>query len=104
MASLPKHLTATPTLLHADIHLTIDGGDIRDKLPEIFGAMEVACEEMAHRFGLELCIERKFISTDSRRLRRQLRTRGFQVPLEPPRSQDAVRLSTDQPVVATRDK
>lgn len=84
MASLPKHLTATPTLIFADIHLTVDGGDIRGTAMQgIYEAIEQAFSKTAEKYGLDQCIARRLRSTDSRRLRRTLRHRGFPIALEP---------------------
>jgi hypothetical protein len=81
---LPKHLTATPTIIWADVHLTIDGGDVRQPAVEaVFAAIEEAFERAASEHGLNTCLSRRLRSTDGRRLRPQLRRRGFRVP-DPP--------------------
>lgn len=91
MATLPKHLTQIPSLVHADIGLTIDGGDVRgDAMQAIYAAIEEAIYAQCEKHGLDNAISRRLRSTDSRRLRRTLRARGFQVPLDPPQTPAAV--------------
>ncbi len=92
MGSLPKYASAKPTIVWADLRLTIAGGDVRDDaMQDILDAMLVAFDEQASKHGLDSCFSRVLRSTDSRRLRKRLITHGFKVPLEPPPSDDAVR-------------
>lgn len=85
MASLPKHFTASPSLVHADIHLTVDGGDIRDDaIQSIWLAIEEAIVVSADKVQLTPCISRRLRSTDGKRLRRQLQKQGFRIAMMAP--------------------
>lgn len=92
MATLPKYFTDRPSLVYLDFHLAIDGGDVRqESVRHIVYAIEQAFAKAAQNYKLETAVSRKLRSLSSRRLRRTLRNRGFQVALEPPQSVDAVR-------------